>query len=134
MYILPILRRTIPGRNMENVWMFLERNGTNLISGNADTPIESAKEFMIENDIPLNGEPYVRGNIVFAPVDVNSPKLALFYSWKETPPGTIPVKDAWRNFLWVPGNDIFNINTLLKETNISEAGDTVYSVCTAYYL
>lgn len=134
MYILPIITRRLPGKNMDSVWLFLERNGTNLINGSAENPIESAKQFMVENDMPLNGEPYVRGNIVFGPVDVNSPKLNAFYSWQETPPGTIPVRDVWRNFLWVPGNDTLNINNLLKDIQISEEGDTVYSVCAAYYL
>ena len=135
MYILPLFTQPINNTNIVNIWMFLERNGTNLIqlTGTHDNEIKNAIDFMLENDIPLKGEPFLVENIVFVPVDGSSPKMQLFYSWRETPPGTIPIRDVWRSFIWVPDKDTLNVNSLLKEMAISNTGETVYSACSAYY-
>jgi len=119
---------------MEQVWVFLERNGTNLIylPVAEEEPLEAAREFMRSNELPLLGEPFSKGNVIFAPVDASDPSLSLFYSSAETPPGTTPVRDVWRNFLWMPESDVLGINALLKEIQLSDVGDTVYSVLADY--
>jgi hypothetical protein len=116
MYLLPIL---VDQRSplLSQAWLFLERNGTHMIEVSS---VEEATTFLAENEIiagPLlrrTGLP----DILFAPVDLKANGLDAFYSWREVTPGSIPTKEAWRNFLW-DSNGTLGINTHLGEILVS---------------
>jgi hypothetical protein len=117
MYLLPILvdRRSAL---LSQAWLFLERNGTHMI----EVPsLEAASAFLAENEIPVAGPPFLQKglpDILFAPVDPNAKGLDAFYSWREVIPGSIPTKEAWRNFLWDSGGTL-GINAHLGEILVS---------------
>lgn len=97
MYIVPIV--TQPLGKLTQYWLFLERNGTHLIEVNGP---EEAIEFLVDNGLveepQLLTSPALSG-VAFAPVE-STAALEVFYSWREIAPGSIPAKEAWRNFLW----------------------------------
>ena len=142
MYILPVLLDPIPGSSLQRIWLFLERNGSHLISlpvAEGQEPAAAAAEFLAVNELSQTAgtAPFCLGNILFVTIDPADKDLASFYSWAEVPPGTTPLKEAWRMFLWSAGGpaaeDPWGVNRLLEGTSISDQGDTVYSALTAYF-
>ncbi len=131
MYIVPIAVHD-RGPNIKQIHLFLERNGTYLISldGANDSPVSAAHEFAEVNGLVLSSEPFQDGSLLFLPVDLGRTDMSSFYSWREVPPGTVPVKEVWRQFTWV--SDTLNVNTLLNEIVIGYDEHTVYTVLKAY--
>ena len=134
MFLLPFIH--IPNRapGLHQVWLFLERNGSHMIDIQCNTPDEGvhhAKEFLELNDLKGDAPPFCINNIVFCPVNSDTPDLVNFYTWKETPVGTSPQKEVWRPFFWAhaeDGSDPWGVNKMMESMLLSDTGDTVYSV------
>lgn len=107
MFIVPYMlnKRTA----CTQVWLFLERNGTHLIEVGAD-----ARAFAAENGFSEDPTFMTVGDLLFLEVDRQRPGLEAFYSWEEVVPGTIPAKEVWRPFLWLPGTEHLLADTLLS--------------------
>ena len=138
-YLVPILRSPHCTTTLQQYWLFLERNGTHLISleegGTEAEAQDAARAFCEVNELTMKGEPFCVGDFVFAPVDPADKDLRNFYSWSETPPGTAPPCEAWRSFLWVgtAAADSWGVNKLLDKIQLEESPPaTAYSVLTAY--
>lgn len=133
MFILPFIRVPQLSPGLEQVWLFLERNGTHLIQSDSATPEEGilfAKEFSGLNGLVLEREPWCVNNVVFCPIKIDSPELTNFYTWKETPAGTTPPKEVWRSFLWITSKentDPWGVNKLTESILLSES-QSVFSV------
>jgi len=132
-YLVPLLwQQRQP--TLAQAWLFLERNGTHLIELDAADPVAAAVSFLEENELEAAATPFQAGGLVFAPVVVSDPELTNFYTWRETPAGTTPMREVWRPFLWVAdasGADIWGVNGMLKEIALSES-ESAYSVLEAY--
>jgi hypothetical protein len=140
-YLVPILRVKKASPALEQFWLFMERNGTHLITLEGDaatddaTALEAAREFCEVNDLSAADDPFCSGLFVFVPVDPSDKDLAAFYSWAETPPGTLPLREVWRPFLWVhlandatsDSSDPWGVNKLLDMISVAD-NVTVYSV------
>jgi hypothetical protein len=130
MFIVPFICMPERAPGLQQVWLFLERNGSHLIE--IDTPgdiMQGAKEFAESNGFVLTVEPFCRDDIVYCQVNTNETDLDQFYSWKETPAGTTPPKEVWRTFLWAssPENDDpWGVNRLMDGIRLSDK-HTVYS-------
>ncbi len=130
--------------NITQYWLFLERNGNHLIELEEGGWAQAAKSFAVSNDLPLKGEPLVcpKEGLIFLEMDPQATKiLSSFYSWNEVAPGTHPLKEVWRPFLWVSSAaaaaaaaaDPWGVNAFLKEIQIAdEANYTVHSVLSTY--
>ena len=137
MFLVPFIRISDKSPGLQQIWLFLERNGTNLIEcEHAHTTVEGAiqyaKEFTTINGLTLDAEPYCLDNIIFCPVKKDSPELNNFYTWKETPIGTTPSREVWRAFLWAEtgtgtGTDPWGVNRLMESISLSES-HTAFSV------
>jgi hypothetical protein len=105
-----------------------------MIEFKCDTPDEGithAKEFLTLNDLKGTDAPFCINDIVFCPVDSDTPDLVNFYTWKETPIGASPQKEVWRPFFWAhaeDGSDPWGVNRMMESIGISDKTDTVYSV------
>ena len=95
---------------MNQVWLFLERNGNHLIETGG---LGEAVAFAEENG--LKGAPVKSDDLILLPVAKEG--LELFYSWSEVAPGTIPAKELWRPFLWTAGNE--GVNQLLESVQLA---------------
>jgi len=131
MYVAPIAVHA-KDRDIRQVWMMLERNGTHLISLDATdaTAVAEGEAFAAVNDIVLAATPRLVGDIVLVPVDMERTDFNLFYTWREVPPGTVPSKEVWRPFVWL--SDSLGVNSFLNETVIAGQDHTVFSVLTAH--
>jgi len=137
MYILPYIQ-IHKKSGVQQFWLFLERNGTHLIEIDTLEPasaIEYATEFLETNELLAAAKPFCIGNIVYCPIDSTTPSLSNFYTWKETPSGTIPPREVWRAFIWMSSNessDPWGVNHLMGSTLVSDTkdGHTVYSILT----
>ena len=119
-------------------WVFLERNGNHLIQleGPESQWSEAAKTFSSDNGLTLLGEPVQLGDCVYIHVDSATKDLNLFYTWRETPPGTLPIREAWRAFFWISDKshgDPLGVNTLLKAISLGEPTHTAYSVLNTWH-
>jgi len=115
MFIVPYI--SIQVKACTQFWIFLERNGTHLIEVGAD-----AHAFSVDNGFSDDPTFQKTGDLLFLQVDRLRPGLDAFYTWDEVVPGTIPGKELWRPFLWLPGTE-----HLLAETRLS-AKHTALSV------
>jgi hypothetical protein len=145
-YLVPILRVKKASAALEQFWLFIERNGNSLIAleggGEGEEATAAAREFCEVNELTAAAEPFCSGPFVFVPVDPADKDLAGFYSWAETPPGTVPLREVWRPFLWVhlasggptDSNSIdpWGVNKLLDTIQVAE-GISVYSVLQAFF-
>lgn len=136
MFIVPVLYKS-RATELQQLWIFLERNGTHLIelSATAENAVEAAKEFLTTNEMTGVGEPIVVGDLVFVEIDPASKDIASFYTWREVPPGTIPSKEVWRSFLWLSSkenSDPFGVNRLLDSISLAEPSHSAFSVLAAY--
>jgi hypothetical protein len=114
MFIVPYI--TIKVNACTQVWLFLERNGTHLIEAG------DAHAFSVENGFSDNPTFRTVGDILYLEVDRSTPGLENFYYWEEVAPGTIPAKELWRPFMWLPGTE-----HLLADIHLS-ANHTVLTV------
>ena len=133
MFILPFIRVGERALGLEQIWLFLERNGTHMIEIEPSVPEEAvsyAKDFAELNNLVLHGEPYCVGDIVFCGVNSKSKDLMDFYTWKETPAGTTPPREVWRAFLWVGNSDPWGVNRFMDSLKLSEGSHSVFSVLT----
>ncbi len=104
MFVIPILERTLQQREvytLKQFWMLLERNGTHLIEV-ADAA--GAREFAETNGLEILRE-RLWADCLFLEIR-QTPSLAEFYTWDETPPGTQPMREVWRPFLWASTDNI----------------------------
>lgn len=94
MYIVPIALRP-RGRDIQQVWVLLERNGTRLMTVDTvgNSPVSAAREFADANGLVLSSEPVESGTLVFLPVDIDATDFSSFYTWREVLPGTVPSKE-----------------------------------------
>jgi len=132
MYLVPIIQVKQAGTDIVKFWVFLERNGNHLIhlEGPDAQWREAAKTFSSENGLSLLEEPLQIGDYVYIHVDSATKDLNLFYTWRETPPGT-PLKEVWRPLLWISDKnheDPLGVNTMLKEISLGEPTHNAYSV------
>ena len=144
MYIVPILKHNLKGgANITQYWLFLERNGNHLIEleDTDATAFASANAFAVANDLPLKGGPLhcLKEGLIFLEVDPAAMQdLSSFYSWNEVAPGTSPLKELWRPFLWITEGaaataDPWGVNAFLKEIQVGdEANLTVHFVLSTY--
>jgi len=135
MYIIPIIVKTIKEESdhtIQQVWIFLERNGTHCISVGS---LQEANEFLKINEIPCSKAPLISGPLIYAPVD-SAADLSSFYVWSEVSLSQQPMKEVWRSFLWVRGSnsdeDIWGTNQFLKEISIA-GSDSVHTVIGGYF-
>jgi hypothetical protein len=130
MFILPYIRMPERSPGLQQIWLFLERNGSHLIEIDAsDNAVDHAKEFAELNGLSLLEEPRCIDDIVYCPIEPTKSDISSCYSWKETTPGTEP-KEAWRSFLWATAadnTDPWGVNRLMDGISLSEK-NTVYSV------
>ena len=136
MYILPYIQiqKRTPG--VQQFWLLLERNGTHLIeieSTESQDAIKYAEGFLQENELDPAAKPFCKKDIVYCRVKNNSPSLSNFYTWKETPPGTTPSREAWRTFLWTSSpelSDSWGVNQFMSSILLSDtkSGHNVFSV------
>jgi len=131
MYLVPILHLAQAGTDLTKIWVFLERNGNHLIQVD---DMAAAQAFSAENGLTTVGDPVQVGDCIFLHVDSSSKDLNLFYTWRETPPGTLPLKEVWRPFLWISdkeGKDPLGVNQLLDGISLGE--QSAYSVLNAWH-
>lgn len=138
MYLVPILQLKQEGTDILKFWVFLERNGNHLIQLDGPDSLwrEAAKTFSSDNGLGLLGEPVQIGEYVYIHVDSSTKDLNLFYTWRETPNGSLPLKEAWRAFLWISdesNRDPLGVNTLLKSISLGEPTHTAYSVLNTWH-
>lgn len=87
--------------NLVKCALFLEKNGTACLALNdSKDPIESAKEFLQNNEIYTLGEPVLSENFIYVSVDPVKTDLSSFYNWSEIIPSSQPMKEVWRQFIW----------------------------------
>ena len=134
MFIIPIIIKNIQESDdsiMRQVWLFLERNGTQSITVDS---LKSAEDFIKQNEFPLEGPLVVIQNFIYAPVNSEA-DLSPFYLWNEIQQNEVPMKEVWRSFLWVVGRDseedVWGTNAFLKEILITQK-DSVYTVIERY--
>ncbi len=146
MYLVPILKSPRATPALTQFWIFLERNGTHLLElpgvTQPEAAIAAAKEFLATNELSPAAEPFCVDDIVYAPIDHTDPDLANFYSWKEVPPGSTPIREAWRMFLWVTGpqtasssnatTDSWGVNRMLETVRVAEPSHTIFSVLNTF--
>lgn len=148
---MPILRVKKASPVLEQFWLFMERNGTHLIAlegggegEDATAAKAAAREFCEVNELTAAADPFCSGPFVFVSVDPADKDLAGFYSWAETPPGTVPLREVWRPFLWVHSAsggaggaadsnsmDPWGVNKLLDAIQVAE-GISIHTVLQAF--
>jgi hypothetical protein len=138
-YLVPILRSPTCTNTLQQYWLFLERNGIQLLpidsAATEKDATDAARAFCEVNELTMEGDPFCVGDFVFAPVDPRDKDLRSFYSWSETPPGTSPPCESWRSFLWVGSADadLWGVNKLLDKVQLAESpAASAYSVLIAY--
>ena len=105
MYIVPIVQREInksSKKNLVKCVLLLDKNGTRCISIEDSV---SAESFCEANDLHMIGSPVKHGDIIFVNVDTEMTDMESFYIWSEILPNTIPMKEAWRHFVWNDDTD-----------------------------
>ena len=135
MYLVPIFTKNIKkseGIQIKQVWIFLERNGTQCIHVNS---LEDAMGFVSINQLPLTGVPILSGPFIFLPVDSKA-DLSSFYLWSEIRPNEHPMKEVWRSFLWIlhadSGEDIWGTNGFLRDISIADS-HSVFTIIESYF-
>jgi hypothetical protein len=104
--------------------MFLDRNGTQLLSCSDEA---EGREFLEANDLQV--EELVKvGDCLFATVNPDT-NLDQFYTWREVLPGSIPMKELWRPFLWSTAEESWGTNEFLRGVELAP-GHSVYSLIT----
>jgi len=137
MFIVPIITVKRCSTDLTQIWLFLERNGSHLIHLEAtpDTALAAAKDFLTANELFIEGEPIIVGELVFVTIDSARTDIHSFYTWREVPIGTIPAKEVWRSFLWFSRNDNtdpLGVNYFLETISLAGSVHTVFSVITSY--
>lgn len=141
MYLVPYFVESLEhmSPSMYQVWLFLERNGTQLMSVNT---IEDVMQFLEENEIRPAVPPKATedGSLCLVAVNRATTDMSSFYMWSEVIPGSIPMKEVWRPFLWMgflpatPEEDPLGVNGFLKEIVLAPAAlpaHTAYSIARA---
>ena len=121
MFLVPYLIRTLPNE-IQQVWLFLERNGTHLMETES---VEAAVAFATANGLGA-GATKQEGDLLFLQVSAAEPGLSEFYAWRDIVPGTLPLKEVWRPFLWSMNPEL-GVNAPLQEIKLAP-GHTVLSV------
>lgn len=121
MFLVPYLLRSLPN-DIQQVWLFLERNGTHLMETESAA---AATAFATANGLGAGPAKQV-GDILFLQVSAAEPGLSEFYAWRDIVPGTLPLKEVWRPFLW-SSNPELGVNVPLQEIKLAP-GHTAYSV------
>jgi hypothetical protein len=129
MFCIPYIWKELPtAPELVQVWLFLERNGTQAIQI-ADE--QEGYAMAAENGIPLAGPGrLVEPDLLLLPVDANSDELKLFYTWSEVRPHEVPMRELWRPFVWSL-NSAWGSNEELRSIELGRASGlthTVYSV------
>jgi hypothetical protein len=133
MFLLPYVKLPNRAEGFQQVWLFLERNGTHLIEidvADVSGGIQYATEFLELNGFTTVADIFYDNGIVFCPIDPACSALAECYTWKETPSGTTPVREVWRTFLWISAADKpdpWGVNSAMSEISLSDT-HTAYSV------
>jgi hypothetical protein len=142
MYLLPYVRATGAGGSaapaVQQIWLFLERNGTHLLSvegvaeGDVAAGTAAALEFAAVNELSVVGAgATLVADVVLLEIDPTDKDLASFYSWKEVAPGTTPPCELWRPFLWIRDDEL-GVNKQLEEIRLGPgAGHTAAALLTA---
>ena len=135
MYIIPIFTKTIKAdadHSIEQVWIFLERNGAHCISVGS---LQEATEFLKINEIPCSAAPLVSQQFIYATVPADS-DLSSFYVWSDIKLNEQPMKEVWRSFLWIrvlnSEEDVWGTNQFLKEIRIA-GSDSVHTIIGGYF-
>lgn len=120
MYLVPILMKPVNELKtglLQQIWIFLERNGTYCMEISS---LEEAKEFAEENGFPLMKEPVVVGDLIFLFIEPKCKELQSFYTWGEIHPGDQPMREVWRPFLWVDAvSDMWGTNQYLNDIQLT---------------
>lgn len=133
MFLLPYVKLPNRVEGLQQVWLFLERNGNHLIeidTTDISGSIEHATEFLELNGFLAAGDIFFDNGIVFCPIEPSCSSLGDCYTWKETPSGTTPVREVWRTFIWISSADkidLWGVNSAMNEISLSET-HTAYSV------
>ena len=134
MYIIPIIVKNIRTNDdsiIKQVWLFLERNGTQCITVDS---LPAAREFIRINEFPLKEALIVSGSFIYAPID-SSADLSSFYLWSEIRQNEYPMKEVWRSFLWIVGKDseedVWGTNVFLTDISITQT-ESVYAVIKSF--
>ena len=132
MFLLPYVKLPNRAAGIQQVWLFLERNGTHLIEidvADVSGAIDHATEFLALNGF-VSTEIFCDNGIVFCSIEPTCSALAECYTWKETPSGTTPVREVWRTFIWISSaekSDPWGVNSAMSEISLSDT-HTAYSV------
>lgn len=122
MFIAPILFGKQSG-DITMMWVFLERNGTHLITVDG---LAEATEFLEQNGFKYTSLTK-KGDVLYAIVSPTT-DLSQFYTWTEVPPGTIPTRELWRPFIWTSVSQ--GTNEFLKTIPLAPSVDA-YSLLAA---
>jgi hypothetical protein len=135
MFIIPIIVKNIQVTDdsvMKQVWLFLERNGTQCIAVDS---LNAANNFIKTNDFPLKTPLIVSGQHIYAVID-SSADVSSFYLWNEIRQNVHPMKEVWRSFIWIVGKDseedVWGTNTFLKEIVLTQK-DSVHTILEGYF-
>jgi len=124
MFLVPYVVRSLPNE-IQQVWLFLERNGTHLMETESAA---AATAFAAANGLGTGPTKQV-GDILFLQVSASEPGLSDFYAWRDIVPGSLPLKEVWRPFLWSLNPEL-GVNVPLQEMTLAP-GHTAYTVLTA---
>ena len=136
MFLLPYVKLPPREVGIQQLWLFLERNGTHLIEidvADVSGAIQHATEFLEMNGLDLSGEIFYANDIVFCSIEPSCRTLVDCYTWAETPSGTTPAREVWRSFLWISSpdkSDPWGVNSAMTAIPLSPA-HTAHSVLQA---
>jgi len=136
MFLLPYVKLPPRAEGIQQVWLFLERNGNHLIEidvADASGAIQHAIEFLEVNGLDLSGEIFCINDIVFCSIEASCRTLVDCYTWEETPSGTTPAREVWRSFLWISSpdkTDPWGVNSAMAAIPLSSV-HTAHSVLQA---
>lgn len=120
MYLVPILMKPVNQLKnglLQQIWIFLERNGTHCMEIGS---LDGAKAFAEENGFPLMKEPVQIGDLIFLFIEPKCKELESFYTWSEVAPNEQPMREVWRPFLWVDAvADLWGTNQYLNEIQLT---------------
>ena len=130
MFLVPIvetIKEQKPNYTLYQFWILLERNGTHLMEVASAT---AATEFAAENNLEVMTSHEV-ADCIFLKIRP-TPALADFYTWDEVAPGTLPMRELWRPFLWTGPTDALGIHKPLFEIPLSAEAHSVGSILTSW--
>lgn len=132
MFLLPYVKLPNRAEGIQQVWLFLERNGNHLIEidpVDVSGAVQHATEFLELNGFVAN-DIFCEDGIVFCSIEPTCGTLAECYTWKETPSGTTPVREVWRTFIWISSpekSDPWGVNSAMSEISLADT-HSAYSV------